>query len=64
MITVTLKAAGKIRETLQKHHVTGGLRLGVVGGDALSLKTPAGEFRWTTAQLHDSWWNSLARIMA
>lgn len=40
------------------------MRLGVVGGDALSLKTPAGEFRWTTAQLHDSWWNSLARIMA
>ncbi|HXJ57390.1 MAG TPA: phosphoribosylformylglycinamidine synthase subunit PurL [Verrucomicrobiae bacterium] len=40
------------------------MRLGVVGGDALSLKTPAVEFRWTTAQLHDSWWNSLARIMA
>jgi iron-sulfur cluster assembly protein len=32
MITVTSKAAEKIRETLEKHHVTGGLRLGIVGG--------------------------------
>jgi len=39
-------------------------RLGTVGGKTLSLKTPAGEFRWDTGQLHDAWWNSLARIMA
>jgi iron-sulfur cluster assembly protein len=32
MITVTPKAVGKIRETLEKHQITGGLRLGVMGG--------------------------------
>ena len=32
MITVTPKAVGKIRETLDKNQITGGLRLGVVGG--------------------------------
>jgi Fe-S cluster assembly iron-binding protein IscA len=32
MIHVTPKAAGKIRETLQKNNVQGGLRLGIVGG--------------------------------
>jgi phosphoribosylformylglycinamidine synthase len=40
------------------------MRLGVVGGDALSVKTPNGEYRWATTQLHDAWWNSLGRLMA
>ena len=36
MINVTPKAVDKIRETLQKNSVVGGLRLGVVGGGCSS----------------------------
>ena len=32
MIQVTPKAAAKIKETLEKHNIEGGLRLGVQGG--------------------------------
>ncbi len=37
--------------------------LGRVGGDRLSIKTGAGEWSWPVAELHDSWWNSIARQM-
>jgi iron-sulfur cluster assembly protein len=37
MINVTLKAVEKIRETLKKNNVAGGLRLGVVGGGCSGL---------------------------
>jgi phosphoribosylformylglycinamidine synthase len=39
-------------------------RLGVVGGDKLVIKTAAGEFSTSVAELHDPWWNSIARAMA
>ena len=37
MITVTPLAATKIRQLLEKNHVSGGLRLGVVGGGCSGL---------------------------
>lgn len=37
-------------------------RIGRVGGDALAVKTRRGEWRWPVAELHDLWWNSIARI--
>lgn len=37
MITVTPKAVQKIREAFAKHNVTGGLRLGVLGGGCSGL---------------------------
>ncbi len=37
--------------------------LGVVGGNGLKIKTPAGELTWEVAELHDLWWNALARAM-
>lgn len=37
MITVTPKAVQKIREAFAKHSVTGGLRLGVLGGGCSGL---------------------------
>jgi phosphoribosylformylglycinamidine synthase len=40
------------------------VRIGTVGGDALTIKTPAGEFSAPVAELHDLWWNSIARAMA
>jgi len=39
-------------------------RIGTVGGASLTIKTSAGEFSWSTAELHDLWWNAIARAMA
>ncbi|HWH79989.1 MAG TPA: hypothetical protein VNT76_21560, partial [Candidatus Binatus sp.] len=39
------------------------VRLGTVGGDTLALNTAAGKFSWPVAELHDAWWNSIARAM-
>jgi len=37
--------------------------LGTVGGEALSIRTPASELNWPLAELHDLWWNSIAGLM-
>ena len=39
------------------------LKLGTVGGTELVVRTPTGEWKWNTADLHDQWWNSIARAM-
>jgi phosphoribosylformylglycinamidine synthase len=39
-------------------------QIGKVGGDKLAVKTTAGEFGVPVAELHDLWWNSIARAMA
>ena len=39
-------------------------RIGTVGGDALTVKTSIGEFTTPVAELHDAWWNAIARAMA
>ncbi len=39
-------------------------QIGRVGGDQLTIKTAAGEFSAPLAELHDVWWNSIARAMA
>ena len=39
-------------------------RLGTVGGDHLLIRTTAGELSWPLAELHDLWWNAIARAMA
>ena len=38
-------------------------RIGIVGGDALIIKTES-ELKWPVADLHDLWWNAIARAMA
>jgi phosphoribosylformylglycinamidine synthase len=38
-------------------------RIGQVGGHSLSIKTASGEWSWPVAELHDVWWNALARAM-
>jgi len=40
------------------------MQIGKVGGDKLTVKTAAGEFSAPLAELHDPWWNSIARAMA
>jgi phosphoribosylformylglycinamidine synthase len=39
-------------------------QIGNVGGKQLTIKTGAGEFSTPLTELHDSWWNSIARAMA
>ena len=39
-------------------------RIGTVGGDKLTVKTAKGEWSWPVAQLHDAWWNAIAKVMA
>jgi phosphoribosylformylglycinamidine synthase len=38
-------------------------RIGTVGGDQLRITTAFGEHAWPVHQLHDLWWNAIARIM-
>jgi phosphoribosylformylglycinamidine synthase len=40
------------------------VQIGKVGGDKLTVKTANGEFSAPLADLHDAWWNSIARAMA
>jgi phosphoribosylformylglycinamidine synthase len=40
------------------------LKIGVVGGGELTIKAGAWEGKWPLAQLHDLWWNAIARAMA
>jgi phosphoribosylformylglycinamidine synthase len=40
------------------------VRLGTVGGDKLVIKTVAAESSTALAELHDTWWHSIARAMA
>jgi phosphoribosylformylglycinamidine synthase len=38
-------------------------RIGIVGGEKLTIRTGGEEFSWATADIHDLWWNSIARAM-
>jgi phosphoribosylformylglycinamidine synthase II len=40
------------------------IQIGKVGGDKLTVKTASGEFSAPLSELHDAWWNSIARAMA
>jgi phosphoribosylformylglycinamidine synthase len=39
------------------------VRIGTVSGDKLTIKTTGGEFSAPSVELHDVWWNSIARAM-
>jgi phosphoribosylformylglycinamidine synthase subunit PurL len=40
------------------------VQIGKVGGDQLVIKTGAVEFSAPVTELHDAWWNAIARVMA
>jgi phosphoribosylformylglycinamidine synthase len=64
-VVITTKAIDAVK-TLERARLMGvpAARLGTVGGDRLRLQTAAGEFTWPVAELHDLWWNAIARAMA
>ena len=37
--------------------------LGTVGGTALRIKTAKEEYAWAMSELHDLWWNAIAKLM-
>ncbi|HKS38336.1 MAG TPA: phosphoribosylformylglycinamidine synthase subunit PurL [Verrucomicrobiae bacterium] len=39
------------------------VKLGLVGGEKMQIKTPDRELAWELSELHDLWWNSIARAM-
>ena len=39
------------------------VKLGVVGGEALKIKTSEIELTWNLPEMHDLWWNSITRAM-
>ena len=39
-------------------------KIGVVAGSELTIKAGAWEGKWPLAELHDLWWNAIARAMA
>ena len=39
-------------------------QIGKVGGIELKIKTTTGDLAWPLAELHDGWWNAIARAMA
>ena len=64
-IVITTKAinATKVIERAKLLGVPA-VKIGTVGGDKLTVKTSAGEFSAPLTELHDGWWNSIARAMA
>lgn len=38
-------------------------QIGIVGGQQLTIKTPSTEMNAGVGELHDLWWNSIARVM-
>jgi phosphoribosylformylglycinamidine synthase subunit PurL len=62
VITVGDREVSKVIERAKILGVKATL-LGHVGGTELRIKTNQGEFAWTLPDLHDLWWNSIARAM-
>jgi len=63
VITTTAANATKVVERAKILGVPA-VKIGTVGGDKLTIKTSAGEFSAPLTELHDAWWNSIARAMA
>ena len=63
VISVAAIDAGRVLKQVRTMGVPV-FQIGTVGGEALALKTPAAEFSAPVAELHDGWWNSIARAMA
>ena len=64
-IVISVKAidATKVIERAKILGVTA-TKIGTVGGNDLKIKTSAGETQWNLTDLHDLWWNTIARAMA
>jgi phosphoribosylformylglycinamidine synthase len=62
IISVAAVNSGKILAQAKILGVTA-TRIGTVGGGALQIKTPGATLSCDLYELHDLWWNSIARAM-
>jgi phosphoribosylformylglycinamidine synthase len=62
VITTSTLHAGKVLAQAKVLGV-GATRLGTVGGTTLQIQTAASELTWDLHELHDLWWNAIARAM-
>lgn len=62
LISVAAREAVKVVERAKLLGIKATL-IGQAGGPALQIKLGPQEFRWDVAELHDLWWNSIARAM-
>ena len=63
-VVITTSARDAVK-TLERAKLLGleAIRLGSVGGETLKIKMPVSEIACPVAALHETWWNSIARIM-
>jgi len=62
VISVAARNAVKVLERARIMELSAA-KLGIVGGPDLSIKTAATEYKWPVTELHDLWWNAIARAM-
>ena len=64
-VVISCKALDAVKVVERaKLMVVPAVQIGKVGGDKLTVKTAGGEFSTPLTELHDAWWNSIARAMA
>ncbi len=62
VISTIGETADTVMQLLQDRGVPA-QRLGTVGGDALAIAAGGETLRWPVAEIHDDWFNSIARIV-
>jgi phosphoribosylformylglycinamidine synthase len=63
-IVISVKALDAVK-VVERSRLLGvpAVHIGTVGGAELKIKSGAGEFTWGLSELHDHWWNAIARAM-
>jgi len=63
-VVITTKALDALK-VIERAKLLGvpATRLGTVGGEHLKIKTSTGELTWGLPELHDLWWNAIAKAM-
>ena len=62
MISLDPENVAAATELLQKRKIPF-QKLGVVGGEALSIRANGQKFSWPIAELYDDWFNSIRNII-
>ncbi|MBI2946431.1 MAG: phosphoribosylformylglycinamidine synthase II, partial [Verrucomicrobia bacterium] len=62
IISASASNAEEVLQCARRSSITAS-RLGTVGGAALKIRLSGGELTWDLRELHDLWWNSIARAM-
>jgi phosphoribosylformylglycinamidine (FGAM) synthase-like enzyme len=63
-VVISVKAVDAVK-VVERAKILGvpATRVGLVGGTSLQIKTAERDLSWDLPELHDLWWNSIARAM-